>query len=544
MTSFQKPTSVAVDDQSSASKSRFLPFFLVIGIILILLAAAEVIRYHEISKGIALFGAGALALLAVAILSFTAEFCGLGARRITRCTLAAVTISWGVWTALIAYTHHIDAWDEGAYVLSGMALRGYDVPYAAHRPPVTGFICAAFVGWDRLLNPVLLSVLLIVVYLWVRRLLGPFYAALSLFVLLCQNLLLESTVDIMSELPAALLLLVAFFSLARERFWWSAMWFALVVFTRWNLAPVWAVVCGAVLIRFGMRQALKFLGVGLIVFCAWYALTIAMGTPNPLRTVYEGNFLPGVVWGATLEQGLKPDFLLTLDFYSNHFLFLTQPVFFLLIANPIHNLGKHLRTELWIILVVLPLALLAYIVTMLTIGWPVARYLTPLIPSAVVSLLVGLSKVCDDFSLPEPSRVRIVTVVLFLMCAVGLWPLFALVEARVKHNAHPAFSTNLRKELIALDRKVPLHGVPREPLSRANGYPAMVEARHRIFFPSARRDSDLNVVEEPDSVESVRRLAAACHSGDLMLIPKRYAVDFQPAAVLFSDGQWALVRNP
>jgi len=53
-----------------------------------------------------------------------------------------------------------------------MALRGYDVPYASHRSPVTGFLCAAFIGWDRFLNPVLLGVLLIAVYLWVRRLLG------------------------------------------------------------------------------------------------------------------------------------------------------------------------------------------------------------------------------------------------------------------------------------------------------------------------------------------------------------------------------------
>jgi hypothetical protein len=530
----------SVDEHPSASKSLFLPFFLTIGPILILLAAAQVIKYHEISKGIALSSAGVLALLSGAVLWFTA-----GALFwIRRFALAAVTISWSVWTGLIAYTHHIKNWDEGAYLLSGMALRGYDVPYAAHRAPVIGIICAAFVGWDRFLNPVLLSALLIVMYVWVRRLLGSFYAALSLFVLLCQNLFLESTVDITSELPAALLLLVGFFSLARERFWWSSIWFTLVVFARWNLAPIWVVVCVAVLIRFGMRQALKFLGSGLIIFGAWYLVTTAMGAPNPLWTVYVGNFLPGVVWAPTLEQGLKLDFLLRVDFYATHFFFLTPPVFLLLIANPVHNLSKHPRTELWVTLVVLPLALLAYIVTMLNIGWLFPRFLTPLIPSAVVSALVGLSKFCDDFSLPELSRIRIVTVVLFLTCAVGLWPLSAVVQARVKYNTLPVFSANLRKELIAIDRKVPLNGVPREPLSFADGHAAMVEARHRILFPSARRDFTFNIVEEPDSVECVRRLAAACHSGDLMLIPERYASDFQPAAVLFSDGQWAVVRNP
>ena len=90
-----------------------------------------------------------------------------------------------------------------------------------------------------------------------------------------------------------------------------------------------------------------------------------------------------------------------------------------------------------------------------------------------------------------------------------------------------------------------MHGVYRDPLSRANGHPAMVEARHRILFPSARRGfTAANILEEPDSTEMVRRLVAACHSGDLLLIPKKYASEFQPAAVLFSDAQWALVRNP
>jgi hypothetical protein len=361
-------------------------------------------------------------------------------------------------------------------------------------------------------------------------------------VLLCQNLFLESTVDIMSELPAALLLLVGFLSLARERFWWSATCFALVVFTRWNLAPVWVVVFVAVLIRFGLRQALKFLGVGLTIFSAWYVVTIAMGTPDPLHRVYVDNFLPGLTWAAT--PGQKPDFLLRVDFYAKHFFFLTPPVFFALIANPVHNLGKHLRTEFWIILIVLPLALLVYIVTMLNIGALFPRFITPLIPSAVVSLLLGLSKFCDDFSFPELSRIRIVTIALFLACAVGLWPLSAVVQARVNLNTPSVFSTNLRKKLIALDRDVLLYGVPREPLSRANGHPAMVEARHSILFPAARRDFTSYIIEEPDSIETVHKLAAGCHPGDLLLIPKKYASDFQPAAVLFSDGQWSLVRNP
>jgi hypothetical protein len=543
MTPFPNPTPLAVPDHSSESKTLFLSFFLSASLVLLLLGAAQIIRHHEVSKGIALGGAGFLALLSSAVLLFWGHFRAPGVRlRITRWTLAVTTLSWCAWTGLIAYTHHINGWDEGAYLLSGMALRGYDVPYASHRPPVTGFLCAAFIGGDRLLNPVLLCLLLISLYLWMRRLLGVFPAALCLFVLLCQNLFLEGTVDIMSELPAALLLLVGFSSLAQERFWWSAVWFALVVFTRWNLAPVWAVVFMAVLIRFGTREALKFLAAGLTVFCAWYALTVAMGASNPLLSVYKGNFLPGLAWAGTPDQ--KPDFLLRIEFYAKHFFFLTPPVLFMLMANAVLNLRKKLRSNLWIALIVIPIALLVYIFTILFIGGLFPRFITPLIPSALVSVFTGLFMFGDGSSFPEPSRVGIVTLALFLACAVGLWPLYALVQARLNHNTQTVFSVDLRRDLIALGRKVSLNAVPREPLSGANGHPAMVEARHRIDFPSAHRDFTYNIIDESDSVESVLRLAAACRSGDLLIIPKKYASAFQPAAVLFSDEEWAIVRNP
>lgn len=387
----------------------------------------------------------------------------------------------------------------------------------------------------------LLAVLLIVLYLWVRRLLGPSFAALSLFVLLCQNLLLESTVDIMSELPAALILLAGFHSLARERFWWSAFWFALIVFTRWNLAPVWAVVLLAVFIRFGVRQALKFLGVGLAIFSAWYVVTVVMGTPHPLLQVYKANFLPGLAWAPTPDQ--KPDFLLRLGFYAKHFSFLTPPVFLALITSPLQNLRKHLHTEFWVILVVLPLALLTYLFTMLNIGGLFGRFVTPLIPSAVLNLFCWLSTLTDDDAVPQLSWIRVVTIAAFLTCAVGLWPLTALEMARVNHDTPAVFSVDLQRELTALDRTVILHGVPRNPLSRANGHPAMVEVRHLILFPSARRDYNRGIIEESDSIDCVRRLEAACSPGDLLLIPKKYALEFPMAAALFSDEHWAVVRN-
>jgi hypothetical protein len=538
-----KRTPLIIADHFPDTRPLFLVFFLTTGLFSILLSAAQIVKYHEISKGIALFGAGVLAILSAAVFVYTPQLCTFATRPwFTRSALAVVALPWLVWTGLIAYTHHVVGWDEGAYMLSGLALRGYHVPYASHRAPVTGFLCAAFIGWDRFLNPVLLGVLLIAVYLWVRHLLGPLVASLSLVVVLCQNILLESTVDIMSELPAALLLLVGFYSLARERFWWSALGFALAVFSRWNLAPVWVVVFVAVTIRFGMRQALKFLGIGVAAFSVWYWVTVAMGAPNPLLRVYEGNFLPGLAWSATPDH--RPDFLLRADFYVKHFFFLTPPILFSLIASPVQNLRRHLHPQSWVILLVLPLALLAYLITMLNLGGLFPRFVAPLIPSAVVSLIFWLSKWVQKHIVQEVDQIRVITLVLFLTCAVGLWPLNAVVLARANHKTPSVFSAELRKKLTAISRESSMYGVPREPLSRASGQPAMVEARHLILIPFARRDFNGNIIEEPDSIQLVRRLAAASHSGDLLLIPTKYTSEFQAVAVLFSDGQWTLMRNP
>jgi hypothetical protein len=520
-----------------------LMFFLTAGLVLTWLAAWQIIAFHEISKGIALFGGGTLAILSAAIVMFPTRFAALtDSQWFGRWVLVPVAMTWLAWITLIAYTHHVEGWDEGDYVLSGMALRGYHVPYSPHRAPVIGFLCAAFVGWDRFLNPVLLGVLVTVVYLWVRRLLGAQVACLSLVVLFCQNLLLESTVDIMSELPAALLLVIGFILLTRESFCRAGLCFALAVFTRWNLAPIWVVVLLAVSIRFGIPQAIKFVGMGAAVFGAWYGITMARGATNPLLSVYEGLFLPGLAWSASL--GEKPDFLLRTDFYLSHFFFLTPPVLFALVASPILNLRRHLHSESWVVLIVLPLSLLAYLVTMLNMGGLIPRFMAPIIPAAVVSSLYWVWKSAGHRASRQVDFVRIILPALFLVCAFGLWPLGAIVQARVKHNAAAVFSPVFQEQLRALDPATTLYGIPHEPLSGKNGHSAMVEARHTILFPSARFDFNGGLIGEPNSVESIRRLTAACHSGDLLLIQKRYASEFPPAAPVFSDEQWAVVRNP
>ena len=533
---------------SVTTRSLLLIFFLAAGFFLILLSLAQ-IRVHAKTEFLSLFSGGILAILSACVLSTAPQFGTARAHQwLTRFTLGLLVLLCCTWAALIAYVHKVQGWDEGSYILSGLALRGYHVPYASWRAPVTGFLCAAFVGGERVLNPLLLTLLLFTLYFWLRHLLGPLPAALSLLMLISQNLFLDSSVEIMSELPAALLLLLGFFFLAREWFWLSALFFTLVAFTRWNLAPVSVVVFLAVLLRFGLRESLKFLCIALAVFSAWYVITDAMrtyvdwpGVRNPFEMVYEGNFLPALAWTANPDE--KPDFFLRVNFYVRHLFFLTPFVLFALIASPVQSLHKHLRTELWVVLMVLPFSLLVYLGTMLCMGALFPRFITPLIPSGLVCLLCWLFKSSEGLELSEERRIQFVTVVVFVTCAVGLWPMSAVGHVRAEQKTPNIFSSDLRKKLIALDRTVSLCGFPREPLSRMHANPAMAEARHFILFPSARRDPYDGIVEEPETIESVDHLIKACPAGDPLLIPKQFTSQFQASAVVASDERWALVYH-
>jgi hypothetical protein len=189
-------------------------------------------------------------------------------------------------------------------------------------------------------------------WIWVRRLIGPLAAGLCIFVLLCQNLFLESTVDVMAELPAALILIAGFFCLSRIRLWSTALLFNLAVFTRWNLAPIAFVVFLAVLLRFGPRHAAKFPALALALFVAWYSLTINMGVPNPIATVYQNNFLPAVAWSANPSE--KPDLLLRADFYLHNYFFLTPLLLCALVLSPFFCFRKKSSPERWTLLLVAP----------------------------------------------------------------------------------------------------------------------------------------------------------------------------------------------
>jgi hypothetical protein len=163
--------------------------------------------------------------------------------------------------------------------------------------------------------------------------------------------------------------------------------------------------------------------------------------------------------------------------------------------------------------------------------------MTPILAVGLAFFFLWLVKVS-----PPARRVTLLVVSVCLICGIGLWPLYALPVARVNLNTTTIFSAKMAADLAAFPLHTVFNGVPHEPLSRNNGHQAMYEARHQIIFPTALRDrATTYILEQPNSIATVRQLMAATKAGDLLIIPRNLAEGLQP---ITADENWAIVRNP
>ena len=231
-------------------------------------------------------------------------------------------VSWAAWAAflgVITVTYSSDKWDECAYLLSAMALRGYPTPYAAHRAPLTGIISAAFIDCPALLNPVLIGGILAILSLWGAKRWGLLGACLPLTLLLGQNVFIVSCVDLMSELPAAVSLLVGFYFLARERFVCSGAALAIACLARWNIALMPASLTIVIAARFGWKATARYVFGGALIAALFLVLSLAL-VDHPFESIVRGNLVPAYAWAPEGEE--KPDILARLQFYVANSFFL------------------------------------------------------------------------------------------------------------------------------------------------------------------------------------------------------------------------------
>lgn len=503
------------------------------------LAMVELLHKHTLSTGLAYLYVALLAALNAVL-----------PRILDRPAAHAALLSWlprlalassSAWTLLIAASHKVDAWDEGAHVLSGLALRGYPVPYAAHRPPVASWLAALFADIDFLVNPALLGLLLLLVYRWSRTIAGPTVAAISVIVLLSQNLLLEASVDFLTELPAALLLTAGFHSLALQRHTAASLLLSLSIFTRWNLAPISAVVFLFALWQRQRRFLFSLCLSALAILIVWYSMTTKLVAADPFALVY-GHFLNARSYSESPEQVVN--FFTRSEFYISHFFFLTPPVALGLILvlrrGRFHQTDARSKTEQ----IVIPACLIVYLLVMLHIGGLFPRFVTPIIPSALISVISGIKALFDDCGVAGRAKIKIFATLVFITCGWGAWPLYSLVLVRTAMVRPPVFEEQTRNLLRQIPRETRLCALAVRPLSLANGHPAMVEIRREISFPTAFRDFTGALLDEAATPEAFRKLGDACGPGTLLLIPAQHQDKFSAELRLHSDGVWALVRNP
>jgi len=505
---------------------------------LTLLALVELLHYRTVSRALA-YALAAGAALTVALLFGRATPALETATLPRRLRLVAIPMSAAV-LAAAAIAHRADGWDESQYILGGLAIRGYQVPTFPYRPPVTSWLCAAFADLPWLQQPLLLAILLFIVYRWLRASTTELVAALAPFLLLSQNLLLEASLDITSELPAAVFLTAGFYALSRRRVFLAGLLLGLSAFTRWQLLSILAVTVLLAYRRFGPRLLAYFLVTGTGLILVWCISTTALSRSNPFVEVYQ-YFLSAAAWAASPEQIVN--FFTRAEFYLKHFFFLTPVILFGLIINLHFFSRRHLDDKQYVEVVLLPAGYVVYLITLLFIGGLLPRFVTPLFPGALVGLLCGGSRLLAECPFTPTVKVRIAATSFVLIFSFSVWPLYSAVLLKTSLAYRPVFSPSMRQALLQLPRDADVKALALRPLSTHLGQPAMVEARRTIVFPISKRGKDI-LIEDDDSQECVLRLLKSSQSGDFLLIPQKYQFLFKTEFVLFADHAWALVRRP
>ncbi len=469
----------------------------------------------------------------------------LAAQKFLRVPLALL-LPWLGW-ALVAVTvfvnHSNNGWDECAYILSGQALRGYPTPYAAHRPPVTHFLCALFADAPALINPLLIVALVWIVARWCLQRWGAVAAGLALLLLLGQDVFLASTIDVMSELPAAILLLLAFYRLSSDGFFSSGLIFGLVVLCRWNLAVIPLALTIPIVLRFGRQAALKYILGGAVV-AILFAGAEFLFVEHPVQRIIRGNLRPAYAWA---EGDVKPDVLARLRFYLSHLWFLTPCGLFAVVYGLTSAVGRRaVSTGDWCLRFAIPLGMAVYMLSMILIGGLFARFMAPIVPLAVLVLIEYCRLIFPGSDLGRNHKVRVIGVICVsaITIGVGLWPCSFLFAIRDNRSHASAFSPAFRQQVTsALPASARLMAPPLEEICSDSGFPAMVELRREILFPTAQLTSNANIIEEADRQRAVDRLVQSAPSGSYLLIPTQFAEAKPGLEAIAGDATWQVYQK-
>jgi hypothetical protein len=502
---------------------------------------------------IALFVAGAVALFHFSKQSFAfalwsaSALTGFGAvllqrpgaarilaRPLWRGVSVGMAVVLAVWSGLAAATvvaYATDNWDDSAYCLSGLALRGHPTEYAASRPPIAHLVAAVFADAPQFASAALIGALLVLLGAWGVRRWGWTAAALPPALLATQNVFLERLFGFTSELPAAVLLVAAFLALSRGRFTLAGVLFACTSLARWNLAIIPVVLAGLIVWRFGWKSAGRFAGGGASVAAVFLALSFTF-VEHPIAEIISGNLVPAYAWAEAGEAA--PDLWSRCRFYGTHFFFLTPPAV-LALGWCLRRWRSHaagLPGE-WCVRCAIPAGIAAYALAMLNVGGHFPRFMAPVVPLAVFVLADAL------LALPFPWRVAGACVT----AAWGVWPADTALLVQTKLAHRPVFSPQFAQLVArAVPRAAEINAPVILPVSFANGQPAMVELRRTLLFHTGAREKNGGLLPERDIAAAVRAACAATSPDAWLIAPLDQRAALTGGSVLGDDGRWLLWR--
>jgi hypothetical protein len=518
--------------------------FLLVSACLLILAIASLVKDHQKTQALAIIAMiGLYAAMNVGI--WNPKLLDLLAQPVFRGVRLGLLLTGLLWVLIcigIAYTHTVNAWDEGAYLLSGLALRGYSTPYAGHRPPVTHLFAAMFADIPWLINPVLLIGLVTLLTFWGAKRWGWSVAIMPVLLLSGQNAFLNAVLDVMAELPAALLLLAAFFLMANERFFGSGVLFALAALTRWNIAVIPVVLIPFVALRFGAKPVLHYLLGGGLFILAWLGLSYAF-LDSPLEQIYRANFLPAYEYAKFSRE--KPDFLSRSRFYITHFYFLTPLGFFAMALRPFlpeNSYGS--RSENWVVSYGIPIGFFTYGLAVMNFGAEFTRFMAPIIPLAMFILTDTVMACCFAFDMGQSLRRLVMLVIGCLTVVWGFWPASMLLTAASNIAHRDYFSQVFRTEISkSIDKSTTIFAPAIAPISSENGHIAMWELRRGLIFPTAKRIQNRSgILPEADIHRAVAELVEGVGDGSMVIVPTVAAAAVEHAILVTADAEWSLYQ--
>lgn len=404
----------------------------------------------------------------------------------SRLALHLIIVVAVAWVILVVLQFALNDWDEGAYATTGLAWLGHPVAAATHRAPGTSWLFAMAGGNGALLNGVLTTSLLLALLYATRSTVPANFASVCVVTVFGNNLTLVATLNGLSELPAAIAVLLSFIALERRWLGVASILFGLSVLTRYNLAPVAVVATVFVLLRYGTWAGCRFALTGAAVGIAGMC-TLLVFDPNPIASVLALGVNPAADW-ADIGNAART-FASRFIFYLGNAFFVGPAVMISLVVAVGLALPRirYLSSTQWVWCLVVPTSVFAYMVTMMFIGGHFGRFMTPISPAAVVAALVALAWITKSAS--DASRLRAILLVLFWTTSVA-WTIspatFAIVLKENLTYRLPLDETFVERVRALVPRDEVLYLAPTPALAQSNGYPIMAALRRNTFVIGER----------------------------------------------------------